>query len=101
MMKEDLGVSKAQAWGCAWNPQEIFKETHASKLGDAPVHPLLHRQSLVRPSLHNILITSCVMCYLGASRSLLFLGCFCFVCWSLQCRNLTCLIARDTRSTLN
>src|SRR3954466_12240459 len=38
---------------------------------------------------------------LGASRSLLFLGFFCFVCWSLQCRNLTCLIGRDTRSTLN
>src|ERR1044072_5849739 len=97
MMKEDLGVSKAQAWGCARNPQEIFKETQASKLGDAPVHPLLHQQSSVRPSLHYIFITSCVMCYLGASRSLLFLGCFCFVCWSLQCRNLTCLIGRDTR----
>ena len=36
MMKEDLGVSIAQAWGCARNPQEIFKETQASKLGDAP-----------------------------------------------------------------
>src|ERR1041384_8112578 len=63
MMKEDLGVSKAQAWGCARNPQEIFKETQASKLGDAPVHPLLHQQSSVRPSLHYIFITSCVMCY--------------------------------------
>src|SRR3954465_6367905 len=61
-MKVDLGVSKAQAWGCAWNPQEIFKETQASKLGDAPVHPLLHQQSSVRPSLHYIFITSCVMC---------------------------------------
>src|ERR1043165_9845184 len=63
MMKEDLGVSHAQAWGSARNPQEIFKETQASKLGDAPVHPLLHQQSSVRPSLHYIFITSCDMCY--------------------------------------
>src|SRR3954468_128072 len=35
---------------------------------------------------------------IGASRSLLFLGCFFFVCWSLQCRNLTYLIGRETRS---
>src|SRR3954454_8638199 len=50
MMKEDLGVSKAQAWGCARHPQEISKETQASKLGDTPVHPLLHQQSSVHPS---------------------------------------------------
>src|SRR3954466_8608232 len=62
MMKEDLGVSKSQAWGCARNPQEIFKETQASKLGDAPVHPLLHQQSSVRPSPHSIIIASHVMC---------------------------------------
>src|ERR1043165_514952 len=61
MMKEDLEVSKAQAWGCAGNPQEIFKETQASKLGDAPVHPLLRQQSLVRPSPHYIYIASHVM----------------------------------------
>src|ERR1041385_838020 len=63
MMKEDLGVSKAQAWGCSRNPQEIFKETQASKLGDAPMHPLLHQQSSVHPPSHYIFITSCVMCY--------------------------------------
>src|ERR1041384_3724016 len=63
MMKEYLGVSKDPAWGCARNPQEIFKETQASKLGDAPVHPLLHQQSSVRPSLHYIFSTSCVMCW--------------------------------------
>src|SRR3954465_15699619 len=45
------------------HPQEIFKETQASKLGDAPVHPLLHQQSSVRPSPHYIFITSYVMCY--------------------------------------
>src|ERR1041384_7415978 len=63
VMKEDLGVSKAQVWGCARNPQEIFMETQASKLGDGPMHPLLHQQSSVRPLLHYIFITSCVMCY--------------------------------------
>src|SRR3954464_237298 len=62
MMKEDLGVSNAQVWGCPCAPP-INKETQASKLGDAPVHPLLHQQLSVRPSLHYIFITSCVMCY--------------------------------------
>src|SRR3954471_7630136 len=38
-------------------------ETQASKLGDAPVHPLLHQQSSVHSSSHYIFITSCVMCY--------------------------------------
>src|SRR3954463_5317606 len=52
MMKEDPGVSNAQAWGCPHAPQEIFKDIQASKLGYAPVHPFLH-----------ICITSCVMCY--------------------------------------
>ena len=63
MMKEDTGVSSAQAWGCPHAPQEIFKETQASKLGDAPVHPLLYQQSSVRPSPCYIFITSYVMCY--------------------------------------
>ena len=62
-MKEDLGVSKAQAWGCPRHLQEIFKETQAAKLGDAPVHPLLHQQSSVRPSPHYIFINSYDMCY--------------------------------------
>src|SRR3954462_785338 len=63
MMKEDPRVSNAQAWGCPMHPQEIFKETQASKLGDAPMHPLLHQQLSIRPSYHYIFITSCVMCY--------------------------------------
>src|SRR3954462_6945908 len=62
-MKEDLGVSSAKAWGCPHAPQEIFKETQASKFGDDPVHPLLHQQLSLRPSFHYIFITSCVMCY--------------------------------------
>src|SRR4051812_25449302 len=53
------------------HPQQIFKETQVSKLEDAPVHPLLHQQSSVRPSSHYIYITSCVMCY---AWSVSFLG---------------------------
>ena len=63
MMKGDPEVSSAQAWGCPHAPQEIFKETQVSKLGDAPVHPLLYQQSSVRPSPCYIFITSYDMCY--------------------------------------
>ena len=72
MMKEDPGVSKAQAWGCPHAPQEIFKETQASKLGDAPVHPILHQQSSVRPSPCYIFIASYVMCYAWSVLHFLF-----------------------------
>ena len=41
-------------------PQEIFKETQASKLGDAPMHPLVHQQLSVRPSSHYFY---CFLCY--------------------------------------
>ena len=71
-MKGDPGVPKAQAWGCPRHPQEIFKETQASKLGDAPVHPLLHQQSSVRPSPRYIFINSYVMCYAWSVLHLLF-----------------------------
>src|ERR1041384_4290682 len=79
MMKDDPEVSKSQDWGCPHAPQEIFKETQASKLGDAPMHPLLHQQSLVRPSLHYIFITSCVMCYAWSVSLFTILGLFCFL----------------------
>src|SRR3954471_10307468 len=68
MTKEDPGVSKCQAWGCP----KIFMKTQASKLGDAPVHPLLHQQSSVRPSPHYIFINSYVMCYAWSVLHLLF-----------------------------
>src|ERR1041384_2574707 len=76
MMKEDLGVSKAQAWGCARNPQEIFKETQASKLGDTPCIPFFinNHQFVPRSTIFLSLHALCVM--LGASCSLLFLGLF-------------------------
>src|SRR3954469_14495431 len=72
MMKEDPVMSKDHAWGCPMQPQEIFKETQASKLGDAPVHPLLHQQSSVRPSPHYIFINSYLMCYAWSVLLLLF-----------------------------
>src|SRR4051812_8729061 len=83
MMKEDPGVSKAQAWGCPHAPQEIFKETHPSKLGDAPAHPLFHQQSSVRPSPHYIFITSYIMCYAWSVLHLLF-SLFCLVLFAVH-----------------
>ena len=76
MMKEDLGVSKAQAWDVPHAPQEIFKETQASKLGYAPMQYLLHEQSSVRPSPHYIFITSYVMCFSWSIFAFTFQFCF-------------------------
>ena len=81
------------------HPQEIFKETQASKFGDAPVHPLLHQQSSVRPSSHYIFIASHDMCCSWSVFA--FILVFCFFFWSLQCWTLACLIGRDTRSALS
>src|SRR4051812_46683337 len=50
-------------WDAPMQHKEIFKETQASKLGDAPMHPLLHQQLSVRLPFHYIFITSCVVCY--------------------------------------
>ena len=59
-MKEDPGVSNSQAWGFPHAPQEILKETQASKLGDAPVHPLLHQQCI--PTLYFYHFMRYVLC---------------------------------------
>src|SRR4051812_11565390 len=55
------------------HPQDIFKENQTSKLGDSPMHPLLHQQLSVRLSLHYIFITSSVMCYAWSVSLLHFL----------------------------
>src|SRR3954465_1637356 len=60
--------------------QQIFKETQASKLGYAPVHPLLHQQSSVHPSSHYIFITSCVMCYAWSVSLFSLLFSFLLIC---------------------
>ena len=80
-MKEDLGVSSTQDRGTPMHPQEVFKETQAPKLGDAPMHPLLHQRSSVHPSPHYIFITSYVMCYTWSVLHLLF-SLFTFACRS-------------------
>src|ERR1041385_1627045 len=100
MMKEDSGVSNAQAWGCPHATKDIFKKTQASKLGDAPVHPLLHQQLSVRLSFHYIFITSCVMCYAWSVLLFIsFLVFFSFACCSQQVRTHLSLCGRETRST--
>src|SRR3954466_4434431 len=98
-MKEDFGVSNAQAWGCPHAPQQIFKENQASKLGDAPVHPLLHQKLSVHPSFHYIFITSCIMCYAWSVSLFNFLGLSCFICCCNKLDPSFLLCGRDTRST--
>src|SRR3954469_10237506 len=44
-------------------PNKYSRRLKRLSLGMPPIHPLLHQQSSVRPSLHYIFITSCVMCY--------------------------------------
>ena len=46
------------------------------------MHPLLHQQSSVCPSLHYIFITSCIMCFAWSVSLFNFLGLFCFLCYS-------------------
>src|ERR1043165_5627279 len=99
-MKEDSGVSSAQSWGCPHAPQEIFKETQASKLGDAPVHPLLHQQSSVRPSPHYICITSCIMCFawsVDGTKVVLIAG---YPKWKVGCRWKQISLGKDTNVCL-
>ena len=50
MMKEDSGVSSAQAWGCPHAPQGISKETQESKLGDS----VLEMDQAYRPGIRNL-----------------------------------------------
>src|ERR1044072_7431117 len=95
-MKEDQGVSNAQAWGCPHPPPIIFKENEASKLGDAPMHPLLHQQLSVCPVLHYIFITSCVMCYAWSVSLFNFLSFFCFACCSNKLDPCFLLCGRET-----
>jgi hypothetical protein len=52
-------------------PRNI-EEVQASKLGDAPEAPLLHRQTSGHLSTHYIFIASCIMLFFGASVVLVF-----------------------------
>ena len=61
-------------------PRNI-QEVQASKLGDAPEAPLLHRQKSGHLSKHYIFIASCTMCFSWS------VSCFSFLSW------LVCLFA--------
>src|SRR3954467_9176048 len=99
MMKEDSGVSNAQAWGCPGTPTKYSRRLKRLSLGMPPCIPFfINNHQFVL--LHTIFLLLHMICaVLGASVYYL-LVLFCFVCWSLQCRTLPCLIGRDTRSTL-
>src|SRR4051812_16736867 len=93
-------------------------ECQTLKLGDAHVHPNKYSRRLKRLSLGmplcipffinnyqfvprcTIFLSLHVLCaMLGASRSLLFLGCFCFVCCSNKLDPIFILCGRETRSS--
>jgi hypothetical protein len=53
-------MEKSSSLGMPSTPRNI-QEVQASKRGDAPEAPLLHRQKLGHLSKHNIFIASCIM----------------------------------------
>jgi hypothetical protein len=55
-----LRMEKSSSLGMPILPQEI-QEVQASKLGDAPEAPLLHRQKSGHIITHYIFIASCIM----------------------------------------
>src|ERR1043165_9138177 len=59
-------------------PNKYSRRLKRLSLGMPPMHPLLHNQSSVCPSLHYIFITSCVMCFAWSVSLFNFLGLFCF-----------------------
>ena len=67
--------TKAQAWGCPCITPRNIQEVQASKLGDAPEAPLLHRQKSGHLSKHYIFIASCTMCFSWS------VSCFSFLSW--------------------
>ena len=78
-MKEEPGVSKAQAWGCHMHTQEIFNETQASKLGDAPAS---RSPSTIISSSFSTLYFYHFMCYVLCLESLAITFQFCLVQFS-------------------
>jgi hypothetical protein len=72
MMRWDEEWIKAQAWGCPCITLRNIQEVQASKLGDAPESPLLHRQKSGHLSRYYIFIASCTMRFSWS------ISCFCF-----------------------
>jgi len=67
--------TKAQSWGCPCITPRNIQEVQASKLGDAPKAPLLHRQKSGQLSKHYIFIASYTMCFSWS------VSCFSFLSW--------------------
>src|ERR1041384_1628710 len=78
-------------------PNKYSRRIKRLSLGMPLMHPLLHQQSSVRPSLHYIFITSCVMCYAWSVSLFTFLSFFCFVCCSNKSDPRFLLCGRGTR----
>jgi hypothetical protein len=73
-MKE---VFKCRDWSMM---RRVEEWTKASKLGDAPEAPLLHRQKLSHLSTHYIFIASCIMRFSWSVSCFQFSVSFSFVC---------------------
>src|SRR3954465_9056306 len=71
VFKDAMGDDERRSWSVKRSslgmpistPNKYTRRLKRLSLGMPPVHPLLHQQLSVRPSLHYIFITSCVMCY--------------------------------------
>src|SRR3954468_22061890 len=79
-------------------PNKYSRRLKHLSLGMPPMHPLLHQQSSVCPSLHYIFITSCVMCFACSVSLFTFLSLFCFICYSNKLEPCILLCGRETRS---
>src|ERR1041385_6280387 len=64
-------------------PNKYSRRVKRLSSGMPPMHPLLHQQSSVCPSLHYIFIISCVTFFAWSVSLFTFLGLFCF----LSCSN--------------
>jgi hypothetical protein len=65
-------MDKSSRLGMLMQPPRNIQEVQASKLGDAPEAPLLHRQKLGHLSRHYIFIASCTMHFSWSVFTLVF-----------------------------
>jgi hypothetical protein len=73
-------MDKSSSLGMPMQPPRNIQEVQASKLGDAPEAPLLHRQKLGHLSKHYIFIASCTMRFSWSVFTLAFsFLLFCFL----------------------
>src|SRR3954466_5271114 len=79
-------------------PNKYSRRLNFLSLGMPPMHPLLHQQLSVCPSLHYIFITSCVVCYALSVSLFTFLSLFCILCFSNKLDPSFLLCGRETCS---